>query len=53
MDPDAKKTVARNEAGRSVIVCFILGYRVVRLGHQLIASGVKGDFKFFGGSGRR
>jgi hypothetical protein len=28
------------------IVVFILGYLTVRLGHQLIASGVKGEFKF-------
>ena len=28
------------------IVCFILGYLTVRLGYQLIASGVKGEFKF-------
>lgn len=28
------------------IVCFILGYLTIRLGHHLIASGVKGEFKF-------
>lgn len=28
------------------IVCFILGYMTIRLGYQLIASGVKGEFKF-------
>jgi len=28
------------------IVCFILGYLTVKLGHQLISSGVKGEFKF-------
>ncbi|HHD64921.1 MAG TPA: hypothetical protein ENK96_11320 [Desulfobulbaceae bacterium] len=28
------------------IVCFILGYLTVRLGYELIASGVKGEFKF-------
>lgn len=28
------------------IVCFILGYLTVKLGHQLIGSGVKGEFKF-------
>lgn len=28
------------------IVCFILGYLTIRLGYQLIASGVKGEFKF-------
>lgn len=28
------------------IVCFILGYLTVRLGYQLVASGVKGEFKF-------
>ena len=35
------------------IVCFILGYLTIRLGHQLISSGAKGEFKFsasFGGS---
>jgi len=35
------------------IVCFILGYLTIRLGYQLISSGVKGEFKFsasFGGS---
>ena len=35
------------------IVCFILGYLTVRLGYELIKSGVKGEFKFsasFGGS---
>ena len=28
------------------IVCFILGYLTIRLGYKLIASGVKGEFKF-------
>jgi hypothetical protein len=28
------------------VVCFILGYLTVRLGHQLISAGVKGEFKF-------
>ena len=28
------------------IVCFILGYLIVRLGYLLISSGVKGQFKF-------
>jgi hypothetical protein len=28
------------------VVCFILGYLIVRLGYTLIASGVKGEFKF-------
>lgn len=28
------------------IVCFVLGYLTVRLGYVLIASGVKGEFKF-------
>lgn len=28
------------------IVCFILGYLTIRLGYQLISSGVKGEFKF-------
>ena len=28
------------------IVCFILGYLTIRLGYRLIASGVKGEFKF-------
>ena len=28
------------------IVCIILGYFIIRLGYQLIASGVKGEFKF-------
>jgi hypothetical protein len=28
------------------IVCFILGYLIIRLGYKLIASGVKGEFKF-------
>lgn len=28
------------------IVCFVLGYLTIRLGYQLIASGVKGEFKF-------
>jgi hypothetical protein len=35
------------------LVCFILGFLTIRLGHQLISSGVKGEFKFsasFGGS---
>ena len=27
-------------------ICLILGYLVVRLGHRLIESGVKGEFKF-------
>ncbi len=30
------------------IVCFILGYLTIRLGHNLISSGVKGEFKFSG-----
>lgn len=28
------------------IVCFVLGYLTIRLGYQLISSGVKGEFKF-------
>jgi hypothetical protein len=28
------------------LVCLILGYMTIRLGYQLIASGVKGEFKF-------
>jgi hypothetical protein len=28
------------------IVCFILGYLIICLGYKLIASGVKGEFKF-------
>lgn len=28
------------------IVCFILGYLTIRLGYNLISSGVKGEFKF-------
>ena len=28
------------------VSCFILGYLIVRLGYDLIASGVKGEFKF-------
>ncbi|MFQ5653046.1 MAG: hypothetical protein ACE5IY_24215, partial [bacterium] len=28
------------------IVCFVLGYLTIRLGYHLIASGVKGEFKF-------
>jgi hypothetical protein len=28
------------------VVCFILGYLTVRLGHQSISSGAKGEFKF-------
>jgi hypothetical protein len=28
------------------IVCFILGYLTIRLGYKLVASGVKGEFKF-------
>lgn len=28
------------------IVCFTFGYMTIRLGYQLIASGVKGEFKF-------
>ena len=34
------------------IICFILGYLTIRLGYNLIAAGVKGEFKFsakFGG----
>ncbi len=33
------------------IVCFVLGYFIVRLGYKLIASGVKGEFKFSAGLG--
>jgi len=33
------------------IVAFILGYLTVRLGHQLISSGAKGEFKFSGSIG--
>ena len=28
------------------IVCFILGYKTVKLGYNLISSGIKGEFKF-------
>ena len=28
------------------IICFILGYLTIHLGYRLIASGVKGEFKF-------
>ena len=28
------------------IVCFVLGYLTIRLGHDLIARGVAGEFKF-------
>ncbi len=27
-------------------VCFILGYKIIKLGYHLIVSGVKGEFKF-------
>lgn len=30
------------------IVCFIIGYLIIRLGYNLISSGVKGEFKFSG-----
>jgi hypothetical protein len=30
------------------IVCFILGYLMIRLGHDLLSSGIKGEFKFSG-----
>jgi hypothetical protein len=30
------------------IVCFVLGYLTIRLGHNLISSGVRGEFKFSG-----
>src|SRR5438876_7674116 len=33
------------------IVCFIIGYLTIRLGYQLISSGVKGEFKFSAGLG--
>ena len=28
------------------IVCFILSYKIIKLGHNLISAGVKGEFKF-------
>ena len=28
------------------IVCFILSYKIIKLGYNLISSGVKGEFKF-------
>ena len=28
------------------ITCFILGYKIIRLGYNLITAGVKGEFKF-------
>jgi len=28
------------------IVCFIIGYLIVRLGYKLLISGIKGEFKF-------
>jgi hypothetical protein len=28
------------------IVCFILSYKIIRLGYSLITAGVKGEFKF-------
>lgn len=31
------------------IVCFIIGYLIVRLGYQLLDSGVKGQFQFSAG----
>lgn len=30
------------------LVCFIIGYLIIRLGYKLINSGVKGEFKFTG-----
>jgi hypothetical protein len=30
------------------IVCFVIAYLTVRLGYELIASGVKGEFRFTG-----
>jgi hypothetical protein len=30
------------------IVCFIIGYLIIRLGYNLISSGIKGEFKFSG-----
>ena len=28
------------------IICFIIGYQIVKLGHELLKSGVKGEFSF-------
>ncbi|TWJ03528.1 hypothetical protein JN11_01074 [Mucilaginibacter frigoritolerans] len=28
------------------IICFIIGYLIIRLGYNLIVSGIKGEFKF-------
>ena len=28
------------------LTCFVLGYKVVKLGHRLLEDGVKGEFKF-------
>ncbi|MDB5276355.1 MAG: hypothetical protein JWR61_1310 [Ferruginibacter sp.] len=28
------------------IICFILGYKTIKLGYNLISAGVKGEFKF-------
>ena len=28
------------------IICFILSYKIIKLGYTLISSGVKGEFKF-------
>ena len=30
------------------LVCFIIGYLIIRLGYKLMVSGVKGEFKFTG-----
>ncbi len=28
------------------IICFILGYKTIKLGHQLMEEGIKGEFNF-------
>jgi len=46
MTPEAAYLISFGMVILMKIVCFILGYFTVRLGYKLIASGVKGEFKF-------
>ena len=46
MSPEALYLITFGLVVLEKIVCFILGYLTIRLGYLLIASGVKGEFKF-------
>lgn len=46
MSPELAFIISDSLTVAMKIVCFILGYLIIKLGYQLINSGVKGEFKF-------